>query len=87
MRWGVEWRPRSASDLAALEPRTRQRVVDSIERMAADRRWDRLKKLEGRNAEWRMRVGDWRVILTFDYPNSTIIVWRVLHRREAYRRR
>ena len=79
--------PRRVRPRRFLESRTRQRVVDSIERMAVDRRWDRLKKLEGRNDEWRMRVGDWRDILSFDRPNRAITVWRVLHRREAYRRR
>ena len=55
--------------------------------MAADGRRDGLQKLHGRNDEWRLRVGDWRVILTFDHPNNAITIWQVLHRREAYRRR
>ena len=87
MRWEVEWRRRALTDLAALEPQIRRRVEDAIERMAADGRRDSLRKLNSRNDEWRLRVGDWRVILTFDHPNNAIIIWQVLHRREAYRRR
>ena len=87
MRWSVEWRRRALADLAALEPQTRQRVGDAIARMAADGRRDGLRKLQNRNDEWRLRVGDWRVILTFDYPNNAVTVWRVLHRRDVYRRR
>lgn len=42
-------------------------------------------KLQGRVSEWRLRVGDWRVILAFRDQGDTIEVVRVLHRREAYR--
>ena len=87
MRRRVEWRRRALADLAALEPQIRRRVEEAIERMAADGRRDSLRKLHDRNDEWRLRVGDWRVILTFDHPNNAIIIWQVLHRREAYRRR
>ena len=82
----VEWRRRALADLAALEPQIRRRVLQSIARVAEGGNSD-LQKLHGRNDEWRLRVGDWRVILTFDRPNNTITVWRAQHRREVYRRR
>ena len=86
MRRRVEWRRRALSDLAALEPQIRRRVLQSIARVAEGGNSD-LQKLHGRNDEWRLRVGDWRVILTFDHPNNAITVWRVRHRREVYRER
>ena len=86
MIWRVQWRSRARADLAALDPPVRRRVLAAMARLAETNDGD-VTKLQGRNAEWRLRVGDWRVILTFDYPNSTIIVWRVQHRRDAYRRR
>ena len=85
MIWRVQWRSRARADLAALDPPVRRRVLAAMARLAETNEGD-VTKLQGRNAEWRLRVGDWRVILTFDYPNSTIIVWRVQHRRDAYRR-
>ena len=87
MRWSVEWRRRALADLAALEPQTRRRVVDAIERMAADGRRDGLRKLQSRNDEWRMRVGDWRVRLTLNYSDNILTVLRVRHRRDVYRER
>lgn len=85
MIWRVQWRSRARADLAALDPPVRRRVLAAMARLAETDEGN-VTKLQGRNAEWRLRVGDWRVILTFDYPNSTIIVWRVQHRRDAYRR-
>lgn len=87
MRWDLEWRPRALAELAALEPQTRLRVSQAIARVA-ESRYSGLKKLRGSSSgDWRLRVGDWRAILTFDRPNSAITVWRVQHRREVYRRR
>ena len=86
MRRRVEWRRRALADLAALHPQIRRRVLQSIARVAEGGN-SGLQKLHGRNDEWRLRVGDWRVILTFDHPNNVITIWQVLHRREAYRRR
>ena len=86
MRRRVEWRRRALTDLAALEPQIRRRVLQSIARVAEGGNSD-LQKLHGRNDEWRLRVGDWRVILTFDHPNNAITIWQVRHRRDAYRRR
>ena len=61
-------------------------MLAAIELLSETGRGD-LQKLHGRDERWRLRVGDWRVILTFDYSNNTFTVRRVLHRREAYRRR
>ena len=85
MRWNLEWRPRALADLAGLDPQIRQRVADAIERLAEDGRREGLRKLQGRDAEWRMRVGDWRIRLRFDYSGNILTVLRVQHRREVYR--
>ena len=44
-----------------------------------------LKKLKGSQDMWRLRVGDWRVILRLDREQGILYVLRVRHRREAYR--
>lgn len=43
------------------------------------------KKLIGFKNEWRVRVGDYRVLYVIDDPSKRLIVARVAHRREAYR--
>jgi mRNA-degrading endonuclease RelE of RelBE toxin-antitoxin system len=42
-----------------------------------------IKKLQGQRDEWRLRVGDWRVI--FSLRSGEIIVLDILNRRDAYR--
>ena len=82
--WQVRWRNRAEDDLDDLPRQVRQRVVTAIDRLAETGQ-GRVRKLQGQPAEWRLRVGDWRIRFVFDYPNRTIEVLRVLHRREAYR--
>lgn len=42
-------------------------------------------KLAGRD-DYRVRVGDRRIVYAIDDENSVVIIARVAHRREAYRR-
>ena len=82
--WQVRWRNRAEDDLAALPRQVQQRVATALDRLAETGQGS-VRKLQGQPPEWRLRVGDWRVRFVFDYPNRTIEVMRVLHRREAYR--
>ena len=42
------------------------------------------KKLKGHKDQWRVRVGDYRVIYSIDTAKTTVTVTHVAHRREAY---
>jgi mRNA interferase RelE/StbE len=42
-----------------------------------------VKRLTNHTPEYRLRVGDYRVL--FEIEGETIVVYRVRHRREAYR--
>ena len=82
--WEVRLLRRAEADLAGLPPQVHNRIVAALERLAETGHGD-LSKLRGREAEWRLRVGAWRVRLTFIGDSRTIEVLRVQHRREAYR--
>jgi mRNA interferase RelE/StbE len=42
------------------------------------------KKLKGHKDQWRIRVGDWRVLYMIDDAAKLVIVTGVAHRREVY---
>ena len=80
----VEWTPAAARDMQRLETATAQWVRQAVRALAASGSRG-LTKLHGRQNQWRLRVGDWRAIITFADRGRIIRVLRVQHRREAYR--
>jgi mRNA interferase RelE/StbE len=44
-----------------------------------------IRKLQGSDNEWRLRVGEWRVRFAPDNDRREIVILRVLPRGRAYR--
>ena len=42
-----------------------------------------IKRLTNFTPEYRLRVGDYRIL--FEVDEDSVIVYRILHRRDAYR--
>lgn len=84
MTWQVVLTDQARRDLRRLDHQAAARVVRALERLAQTSYGD-LRHLHGQEQEWRLRVGDWRVRLCLESQTNTIRVFRVLHRREAYR--
>jgi mRNA interferase RelE/StbE len=82
--WRVEITPPARRDLHGIDPPIRQRVLDALDRLIADPPTGDVIKLQGRE-EWRLRVGDWRVLLRLDHEARAVDVLRVLSRGRAYR--
>ena len=83
MNYTVELKPRAIKDLKHLQKQDALRIADALERLQSDLTGD-VKKLTNFTPEYRLRVGQFRVL--FEIENETrIIVYRVVHRRKAYR--
>ena len=82
MKYTTELKPKAFKDLKSIALRDRERIIERIEALE-DNLQGNVKKLTKHTPEYRMRSGDWRVL--FEIEESKIIVYRVLHRKEAYR--
>lgn len=82
MVYALQFKPRIEKDLRSLGAEDRERVLTAIERLGMDLTGD-VKRLTNFTPEYRLRVGDYRVL--FEVVERTVVVYRVLHRREAYR--
>lgn len=74
--------PREEKDLKNLPVEHIRRIIDKLEIFADDFQGD-VKKLTDFTPEYRLRVGNFRVL--FEVEKDRIIVYRILHRRESYR--
>jgi mRNA interferase RelE/StbE len=73
-------------DIARLDEITRRRIFLALEKMVINKRMVDLKKLKGNVDLWRLRIGEWRVILQITGQEPTAYILRIKHRREAYKR-
>lgn len=78
--------PGAQKDLNALEHEERARVIAAFDALRNDPLPNGHKKLRGSaGAEYRIRVGDYRVVYSVDHDPPRILVHRIGHRREVYR--
>lgn len=82
MRYEIEIRKRAEKDLATLSKSDAQKIADAIFAMEKGLIGN-IKKLTNHTPEYRLRVGDWRVL--FEVSINKIIIYRIRHRKEAYR--
>lgn len=63
----------------------RARVRDSIDALAVEPRPSGVVELAGRD-DFRIRVGDYRIVYAVDDAERIVLVARIAHRRDVYRR-
>ena len=73
-------------ELKKLSGQLIARIVPRLENLASNPRPSGCKKLRGGDEEWRIRVGDYRVVYTIDDARLLVEVTRIRHRREVYER-
>jgi mRNA interferase RelE/StbE len=82
MKYDIQFKPRAVKDIERLSSRMQLQILKVIEAMSNDLKGD-VKRLTNYTPEYRLRVGNYRVL--FEIENNSIVVYRVRHRREAYR--
>ncbi len=60
------------------------RIVPRLEQLATEPRPPGCKKLRGGDKEWRIRIGDYRVVYEIDDDARAVDVTRIAHRSEVY---
>lgn len=81
MQYKIEFKPKAIKDLEKLPVDIRERIISKIEAMQDDLQGD-VKRLTNFTPEYRLRVGDYRVL--FELEEQTIMIYRVKHRSKAY---
>jgi mRNA interferase RelE/StbE len=78
----IELKERAIKDLKSMPKQDAQRILQKIKVLENGLSGD-IKRLTNFTPEYRMRVGDYRVL--FEVDESVITVYRIKHRKEAYR--
>jgi mRNA interferase RelE/StbE len=83
--WTVRFTPSAERQADALDPPIHRRIAKRLAQPASDpHSAANVTALVGSD-QYRLRVGDWRVVYTLDDAVLIVLVLRIGHRREVYR--
>ncbi len=77
----IEFKPRALRDLRAINTQDQKRIILKIEALRDNLGGD-VKKLNNFTPEYRMRVGNYRVL--FEAEGDRVVIYRIKHRKDAY---
>jgi len=87
MAYQVELLPSARRDLRRLPKPAQIRLVARIRELAVNPRPADAIKLAGAENAWRIRVGDYRVLYEVHDKRLLVLVIRIGHRKDVYRKR
>ena len=81
----VEWAKRARKKLSRLDRPTLKRIVNAIDLLAEEGRGDVRVFEAAEGNEYRLRVGDWRVLFSY-LDDGTLLIHKVGSRGDIYKR-
>jgi len=84
VKYSLEVKQSAQKELDALDDALFTRIDRKILALADNPRPAGCKKLKGYKDQWRVRVGDWRVLYIIDDDAKLVTITRIAHRREVY---
>ncbi len=88
MSWKIEVKPTAEKQYLRLDKKTRQRIKTTLLELEKEENplfHKDVKSLTGQlKGDYRLRVGDWRLLFTPDKEKKTIHVYAILPRGDAY---
>lgn len=82
MKYKIELKSKAFHDLKNINKIDQKRIIEKIDMLSNSLHGD-VKKLTNFSPEYRLRVGNWRIL--FEIENELIIIYRILPRKESYR--
>ncbi len=88
MAWGQEFSRVAQDDIAKLDRALRREIIDKLAWVAGH--FEDVTPVP-LHAQWKgffkVRIGDWRAVYTFDAVNRVMLVHFIDHRSKIYKRR
>lgn len=81
MLYKIEFKPQSLKDGKKIPIKELERIFAKIEALQEDMSGD-VKRLTNAEPEYRLRVGEYRVL--FEVEGEVIVIYRIRHRKDIY---
>ena len=82
MSFTLSWREGALKDLSNFDIILRKRIVKKIMEFANSELFHGVKRMQGYERMYRLRVGDYRVI--FEMIKENVVILKVGHRKNIY---
>jgi len=79
----IEINTKAYRDIKALQEKDATKILAEMKDLASFPNSKNIKKLTNFKPSYRKRVGEYRVL--FEVEHDTIVVYRVIHRKDAYK--
>lgn len=84
MKYTIIIKRKAEKELLGLQRDDVIKIREVINRLAESPRPHGCKKLSGSLNEYRLRVGDYRILYTINDTIITIYIFKIAHRKEVY---
>ena len=84
--YSIQITSRAQKDFKKLDKAVKERITKAILKLETDRYPSQFKSLLGHNiAQFRLRIGDWRVLYDVYDQAKVVLILRIGHRKDIYR--
>ncbi len=84
MDWKLEWSTEALTELSKLDNKVVARIIEKIQIISKNPNLY-IERLAG-SEYYKLRVGDYRILILLFHGNQTIFIQRVGHRKNIYKR-
>ncbi len=81
----IEWKPSALKELTKIDRHDIPQIIQTVDSLSKNPFPSGVRKLQGVEHSYRLRVGDYRIIYQVFRNRLIIVIVRVRHHKEAYR--
>jgi len=82
--WGIEWSDEAFRDIQGIEKDIAGRIVKKLDSTKSDP--PRYFERQVGSDEYKLRIGDWRVLALLDHNRKIVLIEKVGHRKNIYKK-
>jgi len=82
--YSIEWKTSAKKELRKIDKKQIPKIIEAVENLASNPHPINHKKLLGTEHNFRIRIGNYRVVYFLEDDKLLIEIIRVRHRKDAY---
>lgn len=83
--YSLEFKERVIKDFNKIQQKDKIKIWDKLQKLKNEPRAKNTRKLTGRDEEYRIRFGNYRVIYQIDDRSQKVFIIQVGHRKDIYK--